>query len=101
MKCYTRLVKTTISHLDLLIIMYFIDHSGSTYWHKKDSEKVKILSQNRTLSDISKRPSTRNTRCRYTTKVEELEQLNQSMRDRDKMKDDAIAHLSDLLVSPL
>ena len=52
MKCFTRLVKTTISHLDLLIIMYFIDHSGSTYWHKKDSEKVKILSQNRTLSDI-------------------------------------------------
>ena len=29
------------------------------------------------------------------TKLEELEQLNQSMRDRDKMKDDAIAHLSD------
>ena len=25
------------------------------------------------------------------TKVEELEQLNQSMRDRDKMKDDTIA----------
>jgi NAD-dependent DNA ligase len=33
------------------------------------------------------------------TKVEELEQLNQSMRDRDKMKDDAIAHLSDQLVA--
>ena len=33
------------------------------------------------------------------SKVEELEQLNQSMRDRDKMKDDAIAHLSDQLVS--
>ena len=33
------------------------------------------------------------------SKVEELEQLNQSMRDRDKMKDDAIAHLSDELVS--
>ena len=29
MKCFTRLVKTTISHLDMLIIMYFIDHSGS------------------------------------------------------------------------
>ena len=29
------------------------------------------------------------------SKVQELEQLNQSMRDRDKMKDDAIAHLSD------
>ncbi len=33
------------------------------------------------------------------TKVEELEQLNQSMRERDKMKDDAIAHLSDQLVA--
>ena len=32
------------------------------------------------------------------TKVEELEQLNQSMRDRDKLKDDAIAHLSDQLM---
>jgi hypothetical protein len=33
------------------------------------------------------------------TKVEELEQLNQSMRDRDKMKDDTIAHLSDQLIA--
>ena len=29
------------------------------------------------------------------TKIEEIEQLNQSMRDHDKMKDEAIAHLSD------
>ena len=33
------------------------------------------------------------------SKVEELEQLNQSMRDRDRMKDDAIAHLSDQLIA--
>jgi ABC-type transporter Mla subunit MlaD len=33
------------------------------------------------------------------SKVEELEQLNQSMRDRDKLKDDAIAHLSDQLMA--
>jgi len=32
-------------------------------------------------------------------KVEQLEQLNQSMRDRDKMKDDAIAYLSDQLIA--
>jgi hypothetical protein len=36
---------------------------------------------------------------RQGAKVEELEQLNQSMRDRDKMKDDAIAHLSDQLIA--
>ncbi len=33
------------------------------------------------------------------TKIEELKQLNQSMRDHDKMKDDAIAHLSDQLIA--
>ena len=32
------------------------------------------------------------------TKVEELEQLNQSMGDHDKLKDDAMAQLSDQLV---
>ena len=33
------------------------------------------------------------------SKVEELETLNQAMRDRDKLKDDAIAHLSDQLIA--
>jgi predicted nucleic acid-binding Zn-ribbon protein len=33
------------------------------------------------------------------SKVEELEALNQSMRDRNKLKDDAIAHLSDQLIA--
>ncbi|MFZ0327296.1 MAG: hypothetical protein WBP64_15215 [Nitrososphaeraceae archaeon] len=31
--------------------------------------------------------------------MEELEQLNQSMRDLDKMKDDTLAHLSDQLIA--
>jgi hypothetical protein len=33
------------------------------------------------------------------TKVEELEELNQSLRNRDKIKDDAISQLSDQLVA--
>jgi hypothetical protein len=33
------------------------------------------------------------------SKVEELDALNQSMRDRDKLKDDAIAHLSDQFIA--
>ena len=33
------------------------------------------------------------------TKVEELEELNQALRNRDKMKDDAIAHLSDQVMT--
>ena len=31
--------------------------------------------------------------------IEELKDLNQTLRNRDKMKDDAIAHLSDQLVA--
>jgi hypothetical protein len=33
------------------------------------------------------------------SKVEELEQLNQAIMNRDKLKDDAIAHLSDQLIA--
>ena len=33
------------------------------------------------------------------TKVEKLEELNQSLRNRDKIKDDAIAQLSDQLMA--
>ncbi|MGA9841437.1 MAG: hypothetical protein WBP64_13975 [Nitrososphaeraceae archaeon] len=33
------------------------------------------------------------------TKAEELDHLNQSMKDRDKMKDEAITQLSDQLVA--
>jgi hypothetical protein len=33
------------------------------------------------------------------SKVEELEELNQSMRNRDKMKDNAIAQLSDQVMA--
>jgi hypothetical protein len=33
------------------------------------------------------------------TKIEELEELNQSQRQRDKVKDDAISQQSDQLVS--
>jgi len=33
------------------------------------------------------------------TKVDQLEELNQSLRNRDKMKDDAIAQLSDQVMA--
>ncbi len=35
------------------------------------------------------------------SKVEELEDVNSSLRERDKAKDDAIAHLSDQLLAIL
>ena len=48
--------------------------------------------------DISKYTTVERQDADIRSKVEELEALNQSMRDRDKLKD-AIAHLSDQLIA--
>jgi hypothetical protein len=75
---------------------WFIGHSGSTYWTKKDSEKAgqRNILQNITLLDISKCTAAGNI-------LEELEVVNQSLRNRDKLKDNSIAQLSDQLVALL
>jgi hypothetical protein len=46
--------------------------------------------------DISKYTAAGRTRG---SMAEELEALKQSMRDRDKLKDDAMAHLSDQIIT--
>ena len=63
---FRRFVKTTISDLGYSDYSeYFIGHSGSIYWRKKELEKAELF-KNRTLSDISKYPPTKTTRHRYT-----------------------------------
>jgi hypothetical protein len=58
-------VKTTVSDLGYADFSeWYIGHSGSTYWTKKDSKKD--ISQNRTLLDISKYTAAGKTRCRHT-----------------------------------
>ena len=97
---FRRFVKTTISDLGYADYSeYFIGHSGSTYWHKKDSEKAEIFRKIEPYLTFLNVHQLERQGADIQTKVEELEQLNQSMRDRDKMKDDAIAHLSDQLVA--
>jgi integrase len=97
---FRRFVKTTISDLGYADYSeYFIGHSGSTYWQKKDSEKAEIFRRIEPYLTFLNINQLERQGADIQTKVEELEQLNQSMRDRDKMKDDAIAHLSDQLVA--
>jgi hypothetical protein len=76
------------------------DHSfyGSTYWRKKDSEKAEIFLKIEPYLTFLNVHRLERQGADIQSKVEQLEQLNQSMRDRDKMKDDAIAHLSDQLI---
>jgi integrase len=97
---FRRFVKTTISDLGYADYSeYFIGHSGSTYWRKKDSEKAEIFRKIEPYLTFLNIHQLERQGADIQTKVEELEQLSQSMRERDKMKDDAIAHLSDQLVA--
>jgi integrase len=97
---FRRFVKTTISDLGYADFSeWFIGHSGSTYWTKKDSEKADIFRKIEPYLTFLNIPQLERQGADIESKVDELEQLNQTLRDRDKMKDDAIAHLSDQLIA--
>ena len=97
---FRRFVKTTISDLGYADYSeYFIGHSGSTYWRKKDSEKAEIFRKIEPYLTFLNVHQLQRQGADIQTKVEELEELNQSLRQHDKVKDDAIAQLSDQLVS--
>jgi integrase len=97
---FRRFVKTTISDLGYADYSeYFIGHSGSTYWRKKDPEKAEIFRKIEPYLTFLNIHQLERQGADIQTKVEELEDLNQSLRLRDKVKDDAIAQLSDQLVS--
>ena len=66
---------------------------------KKDSEKAEIFLKIEPYLTFLNVHQLERQGADIQSKVEQLEQLNQSIRDRDKMKDDAIAHLSDQLIA--
>jgi len=78
---------------------YFIGHYVSTYWRKKDSEKAEIFRKIEPYLTFLNVHQLERQGADIQTKVEELEELNQSLRQRDKVKDDAITQLSDQLVA--
>ena len=97
---FRRFVKTTISDLGYQDFSeYFIGHSGSTYWTKKESEKAEIFRKIEPYLTFLNVNQLERQGADIQSKIEELEELNQSIRERDKMKDDAIAHLSDQLMA--
>jgi hypothetical protein len=97
---FRRFVKTTISDLGYADYSeYFIGHSGSTYWREKDSKKAEIFCKVEPYLTFLNIHQLERQGADIQTKVDELEELNQSLRQRDKVKDDAIAQLSDQLVS--
>jgi hypothetical protein len=78
---------------------WFIGHSGSTYWLKKESEKAELFKKIEIYVTFLNIHQLERQSADIQSKVEELEDVNSSLRERDKVKDDAIAHLSDQLLA--
>jgi hypothetical protein len=78
---------------------YFIRHSGSTYWRKKESEKAELFKKIEPYITFLNIHQLERQGADIQTKLEELEELNQSLRSHDKMKDDAIAQLSNQVMA--
>lgn len=92
-------MKTTISDLGYADYSeWFIGHSGSTYWRKKDSEKAEIFKKIEPYLTFLNVPQLERQGADLQTKIEELQIINQSLRENDKVKEDALAHLSDQLL---
>jgi integrase len=97
---FRRFVKTTISDLGYRDFSeYFIGHSGSTYWTKKESEKAEIFQKIEPYLTFLNVHQLERQGADIRSRVDELEELNDSLRERDKTKDDAIAQLSDQLMT--
>ncbi|MFL6456155.1 MAG: hypothetical protein ACJ71G_04200, partial [Nitrososphaeraceae archaeon] len=71
---------------------WFIGHSGSTYWRKKESEKAKLFRKIEPYLTFLNIHQLERQGADIQSKVQELEDLNSSLRERDKVKDDAIAY---------
>jgi hypothetical protein len=96
---FRRFAKTTISDLGYSDYSeWFIGHSGSTYWRKKESEKAELFRKIEPYLTFLNIHQLERQGADIQSKVQELEDLNSSLRERDEVKDNAIAHLSDQLL---
>jgi integrase len=97
---FRRFVKTTISDLGYSDYSeWFIGHFGSTYWRKKESEKAELFRKIEPYLTFLNIHQLERQGADIQSKLQELEDLNTSLRERDKVKDDAITHLSDQLLA--
>lgn len=96
---FRRFVKTTISDLGYADYSeWYIGHAGSTYWRKKDNEKAEIFRKIEPYLTFLNVPQLERQGADLQTKIEELQLINRSLRENDKVKEDALSHLSDQLL---
>jgi hypothetical protein len=97
---FRRFVKSTISDLGYSDYSeWFIGHAGSTYYRKKESEKVEIFHKIEPYLTFLNVYQLERQGADIQTKIEELEFLNQSFRERDKSKDESLSLLADQIIN--
>jgi integrase len=95
---FRRFVKSTISDLGYADFSeYFIGHSGSTYYRKTDKEKVEIFRKIELYLTFLDFVTLERKGSDTQARIEGLEAINQTLRQKDSMNTDAISTLSDQL----
>ena len=96
---FRRFVKTTISDLGYADYSVFYRTFRVYILAQKGSEKAEIFRKIEPYLTFLNVHHLQRQDADIQTKIEEVEELNQLPRQRDKVKDDAIAQLSDQLVA--
>jgi hypothetical protein len=95
---FRRFVKSTISDLGFGDYSEdFIGHDGSTYYRKTVREKAEIFTKIEPYLTFLDFATLERKGADTNTRIEELESINQILRQKDSMNTDAIATLSDQL----
>lgn len=95
---FRRWVKSTISDIGYYDYSeWFIGHSGSTYYRKSEKEKADLFQKIEPYLTFLNIPQLERQGADIQRKMEELEDLNQSLRQRDAVNTDVITTLSDRL----
>jgi integrase len=93
---FRRFVKSTISDLGYSDYSeWFIGHSGSTYWRKKDSEKAEIFKKIEPYLTFLNIPQLERQGADLQTKIEELQDVNQLLRNKYNEKETQIKNLEE------
>jgi integrase len=93
---FRRFVKSTISDLGYADYSeWFIGHSGSTYWRKKDNEKAEIFKKIESYLTFLNVPQLERQGADLQTKIEELQDINQLLRNKYNEKGEQIKKLEE------
>ena len=91
-----RFVKTTISDLGYADYSeWFIGHSGSTYWRKKDNEKAEIFKKIEPYLTFLNIQQLNRQGADLETKIEELQDINQLLRNKHNEREEQIKNLEE------